>query len=355
MATLSGIDFGQNGKQFGQLEISHSTHRSAYGKIMIPVIFLRNGDGPRALISAGVHGDEYEGQITVRKLAHDLLAEDISGSLILLPAANVLSVEDARRTSRVDGGNLNRLFPGDISGQPTEMIAYAIEHLLLAECDFAYDIHSGGSSLLYDALAVTTETGNAQDDASRLDMLRSLGISFGIVLPASSPMGLNASLDGAMLRQNVIGVSAEFGGAGTISARSLSRCQNSVHQFLAHCGLVQNPTPALNAQHCDLFDVTHPEAHVYAGLRGLIEPRVYVGDTVQPGDLLGVIYPLDDCESLPVSVNSGMNGTVLCNRPMPLVQKGDCLFQIGQKLAAQNHTLDADDPPVDSAAPAHCK
>lgn len=231
MATLSGIDFDRNGKQFGHLEVSHSTHRSAYGKIMVPVIYLRNGDGPRAMISAGVHGDEYEGQVTIRKLAHELSAESISGSLILLPTANTLSAEDARRTSRVDGGNLNRLFPGDASGQPTEMLAHAIEHLLLAECDIAYDIHSGGSSLLYDTFAVTAETGNAPDDAARLDMLRSLGIPFGIVLPASSPMGLSASLDGAMLRQNVIGVSAEFGGGGTMSARSLSQCQNSVRQF----------------------------------------------------------------------------------------------------------------------------
>ncbi|SLN65483.1 hypothetical protein ROA7450_03465 [Roseovarius albus] len=47
MAILNGIDLNRNGKQFGHLEISHSTHRPAYGKIMLPVIYLRNGDGPR--------------------------------------------------------------------------------------------------------------------------------------------------------------------------------------------------------------------------------------------------------------------------------------------------------------------
>ena len=166
--------------------------------------------------------------------------------------------------------------------------------------------------------------------------------------PVESRIG---SLDGAMLRQNVIGVSAEFGGGGTISARSLSQCQNSVHQFLVQCGLTQGAAPVRYEQHCDLFDVNHPEAHVYAGIRGLFEPTIYVGKTVQSGDVLGVIYPHDNCESLPVSVISGMNGKVLCNRSMPLVQKGDCLFQIGQPTADQNHTLHADDLLGGSAAP----
>lgn len=335
MATLSGIDFGQNGKQFGHLEISHSSHRSAYGKIMVPVIHLRNGDGPRAMISAGVHGDEYEGQIAVRQLALEISAGDISGSLILLPAANMLSVEAGLRTSPIDNGNLNRLFPGDPIGQPTKTIAHAVEHLLLVECDFAFDIHSGGSSLLYESLAVTSETGEAQDDVSRLKMLQSLGISSGIVLPASSPMGLGASLDGAMLRQNVIGVSAEFGGGGALSKSLLSQCQNSIQRFLSHCGLIQDEAATLNDGCFDLFDVTHPEAHVYARVNGLFRPSERVGNTVQAGDVLGVIYSLDDCASLPVSVTTGIRGKVLCVRPMPLARKGDCLFQIGQPAAAQ--------------------
>ncbi|SDX18816.1 hypothetical protein SAMN05444358_103300 [Ruegeria halocynthiae] len=95
MTTLVGIEFSKDGKQFGYLGIPHSTHRSAYGLTTIPVIYLRNGRGPRAMISAGVHGDEYEGQIALRNLTIELSAQDISGSLILLPMANAPAVEAA--------------------------------------------------------------------------------------------------------------------------------------------------------------------------------------------------------------------------------------------------------------------
>jgi len=35
---------------------------SAYGWIPIPVVCIKNGDGPRVLLMGGNHGDEYEGQ-----------------------------------------------------------------------------------------------------------------------------------------------------------------------------------------------------------------------------------------------------------------------------------------------------
>jgi predicted deacylase len=40
-------------------------HRSAYGWIPIPVACVKNGAGPRILLMAGNHGDEYEGQVAL--------------------------------------------------------------------------------------------------------------------------------------------------------------------------------------------------------------------------------------------------------------------------------------------------
>jgi hypothetical protein len=63
------IDFGRDGKQTGFLRLPHSVHRSAYGYIAIPLVAIRSGQGPRVLLTAGNHGDEYEGQIVLTKLA----------------------------------------------------------------------------------------------------------------------------------------------------------------------------------------------------------------------------------------------------------------------------------------------
>ena len=59
------VDFDREGKQIGALHVPHSVTRSAYGVQPIPVAVLRNGPGPQVLLSAGNHGDEYEGQVVL--------------------------------------------------------------------------------------------------------------------------------------------------------------------------------------------------------------------------------------------------------------------------------------------------
>ena len=57
------INYEADGKQTGYLRLLHSVHRSAYGWIPIPIVQIKNGDGPTLLLMAGNHGDEYEGQV----------------------------------------------------------------------------------------------------------------------------------------------------------------------------------------------------------------------------------------------------------------------------------------------------
>src|ERR1700731_1655012 len=71
------IDFARAGKQHGFIRLPHSVHRSAYGWIPIPVACIKNGDGPRVLLMAGNHSDEYEGQVALGKLIRSLEAEDV--------------------------------------------------------------------------------------------------------------------------------------------------------------------------------------------------------------------------------------------------------------------------------------
>jgi len=42
----SDIDFETEGKHTGYLRLPHSVHRSAYGRILIPIVMIENGEGP---------------------------------------------------------------------------------------------------------------------------------------------------------------------------------------------------------------------------------------------------------------------------------------------------------------------
>src|SRR5258708_112891 len=127
---VTDIDFEKQGKQHGFLSVPHSTHESAYGRIQIPIVCVNNGPGPTILLVAGNHGDEYEGQVALQRLARDLKPDHISGRAIILPALNFPAVEAGPRVSPLDDGNLNPLFPRDPDGGPTPMIPpYAQPHL----------------------------------------------------------------------------------------------------------------------------------------------------------------------------------------------------------------------------------
>ncbi len=126
-------------------------------------------------MQAGNHGDEWEGQIGLGNLIRSLSPKDIKGRLVILPSANFPAALEGRRTSPIDEGNLNRSFPGDAEGTITQQIAYWIEHALLPGFDYAFDFHSGGSSLTYIPSALAPR----HQDAARMEKVMGLLKAFG--------------------------------------------------------------------------------------------------------------------------------------------------------------------------------
>ncbi len=162
---FSDVDFERNGKQVGWVHMPHSVTRSAYGNISIPIAVFKNGTGPTAFLMAGNHGDEYEGQIALCKLIRTLDPARLQGRVIIMPAANLPAALASARVSPIDQGNLNRAFPGDPDGTPTEQIAYYIDQVIYPITQYHHDLHSGGSSLDYIPFASMRKTNDAQLDA----------------------------------------------------------------------------------------------------------------------------------------------------------------------------------------------
>lgn len=127
----SEIDLDAAGKHVGYLRLPHSVRRSAYGWLPIPIASIKRGEGPVFIVTAGSHGDEYEGQIIVSSLIREISPEMVNGQIIILPMLNFPAADAGTRTSPLDDGNLNRLFPGVQSGTPTQVIAHFVEHVLL--------------------------------------------------------------------------------------------------------------------------------------------------------------------------------------------------------------------------------
>ena len=137
------FDLTKDGIQAGYLKVGDSTNNSGWTTYNVPIISIKNGAGPRALVLAGNHGDEYEGQIAATTLSRDLKPEQIKGQVIIIPC---LSQEASRGGTRhwPDGVNFNRIFPGSEDGPVSSKLAYYLTHELFPKVDAVMDIHSGG-------------------------------------------------------------------------------------------------------------------------------------------------------------------------------------------------------------------
>ena len=74
---ITRIDFDQNGKQQGFLQVPYSHNLGGWANVMIPITVVPRGEGPTVLILGGNHGDEYQGQIAAMKLARALQPERV--------------------------------------------------------------------------------------------------------------------------------------------------------------------------------------------------------------------------------------------------------------------------------------
>ena len=210
------VDFEKEGKQVGWLRVPHSVTRSAYGTLAIPIAVIQNGPGPQIMLSAGNHGDEYEGQIVLTRLIQNLQPEEMCGRLIILPALNLPAALAGTRVSPLDDGNLNRVFPGDPNGGPTWKIADYVENHLLPMVDVIADFHGGGASLDYRPHVSTHFLADAPDAHKRksIEAVQALGVPHAMVFERKPNGG---GMPDAAARQGVISIGGEYGGMGNVS------------------------------------------------------------------------------------------------------------------------------------------
>jgi predicted deacylase len=111
----------------------------------IPIALI-NGSrpGPRVVITAGVHGGEFTGIDAAHRLASRLDPEQVRGQVLLCLVANPPAVYNGRLgTSPLDGVNINRVFPGDPEGTPTERLAAWLFENIIEGADAFVDLHAG--------------------------------------------------------------------------------------------------------------------------------------------------------------------------------------------------------------------
>ena len=281
------------------------------------------GDGPNLLITAGIHGDEYEGMVAIQKLIGSIDNNKRCGRLTLVPVVNESAFALRSRTGE-DELDLARTCPGKDDGTTTERVAHELSQLI-EDSDYYIDLHTGGSIMQVDPLVGY----NLVSDSSILEIQQHMARAFGLPII----WGTSANLEGRSLSiardAKVPAIYAEYLGGGKCSDQGvdayLEGCLNimaelemidtrplSPHPNL----LIEDPRPSSgNMQICHL-----------SPRDGYFEAAVTLGQTVEQGQILGQV--LDPLGVSTHQISADHSGRVIVLRCCPSVKEGDSLAVI---------------------------
>lgn len=320
------IPLDQDGVHHGHLRLPYSRDDSAWGSVMIPICVVKNGEGPTALLTGANHGDEYEGPVALQSLAHQLRAEDICGRVIIIPAFNYPAFRAQTRTSPIDAGNLNRLFPGKPDGTVTQKIADYFQRYLIPLADIVLDIHAGGKTLDFVPFAAAHILADKEQQAACVAAMQAFNAPYSIMLEEIDSVGM---YDSAVEDQGKVFVSTELGGGGTATAKSTEIARKGIRNLLIHAGIFRSEMQLDISKELNMDD---EHSSSFCESDGLVDYCIDLEGKVQAGDVIARVWSLDRTGEAPVEYVAKTSGILAAKHFPGIIKTGDFLALIARVI-----------------------
>jgi N-alpha-acetyl-L-2,4-diaminobutyrate deacetylase len=323
----SSIDLDARGKHVGRLELPRSNNTSGWSHLFIPIVSIKGGEGPTALVIGGVHGDEPEGQVAALRLARETLPDQVLGQLIVVPCA---SPEASRAYTRLwpSGANFNRSFPGSPDGSPDEQLADYFTRFLFPRADVVVDMHSGGRSGLCPPWSEMHWVDDAAQRRQMVDAMLAWGTDYHFVYIDIAGSGL---LVGEAERQGKVVVSTELGGGGHVTAAVHRIAQSGLANVLRHVDVLPGEVRRRDTSPV-IGRATEVDNYLLAPESGLWETFVDLGDSVSAGQAVGQVHSLERPDREPAVVEALTDGIVFVVRAIATTEQGDNVAVIARQI-----------------------
>ena len=283
----------------------------------------RGTTGPHLLITGGIHGDELEPPIAIRRLIEAPELKPLRGRLTLAPIVNEAAFRRCDRSAE-DELDLARTCPGRSDGSITERVAYELaQHI--READYYIDLHTGGAKLSVWPLTGYMLHANA-------DVLgKQRGIARAFNLPVI--WGTDPALDGRSLSvardEGVPAIYAEYEGGGRCSMAAIDAYVDGCLNVMTHLGMIERRLPQSRVRYV-VEDSRPGSGHMQrcypAPVGGCFMPTVELGQAIEIGQPLGAI--VDPHSGIHHNIIAAQTGRVLVLRTWATVQAGDSLAVI---------------------------
>jgi predicted deacylase len=280
--------------------------------IDLPIFINRaKEDGPVILISGGIHGDEINGIVAVRRMLEEQQIVPIKGTIIFIPLVNVYGFLSSSRTFP-DGRDLNRSFPGSRKGSLASQIAFILTNEIIPLMDYGIDFHTGGRMLSnYPQIRVDYK------DKKGLALAKAFGTHF---ILNSPHIDKSFRKEAYKMRKHILVY--EGGESSRLDDYAVDEAMAGTRRLLVHLGMMAGASDPRDTI------MVKESSWVRARVSGIFTSNVKLGDEVKKGQILAKIT--DPYGQVKVPVKSSTNGHIVGLNNNPVVNSGDALIHIGR-------------------------
>ena len=328
----SEIDFESPGKRHYQVAF-HQDGTWGYSLVPLTVVVGARGENSNGVLCfGGTHGNEYEGQIAVKRLARYLDPEQMCGRVVLMPQLSESACTANQRTSPLDGVNMNRAFPGNPRGTISYRISHFVKQHVFPLGRVVIDIHSGGNE---GAFPICTSFHPIPDVAQRAEIAtvsRLFDPPFVLIYASTMASGL---LTDEAEAEGKVTIGGEFGGGESTSRDGVRHAYLGVCNVLRHYGLVEGQVELIRPSGSHpprLIRADRLDQYVPCPCDAVWEPIVDPGAPVDEGELIGRLHDFADHSSEPMGIHAPRAGFIAMMHLSARPRKGQTLFVIADEL-----------------------
>lgn len=326
------IDFELPGKHHYQVAF-HSDGSWGYSLVPLTVINGTRGSNPNGVLCfGGTHGNEYEGQVGLKRLCADLDPEQIAGRIVLMPQLSESACAANTRTSPLDGVNMNRAFPGNPRGTMSSRIANFVKTRIFPLGRIVIDIHSGGMEGAFPYCTSFHPIPDGAQQAETAQLSRLFDTGFALIYSSAMASGL---LTDEAEAEGKITIGSELGAGASVDRYGVKHAYEGIQNVLRHYKLVEGDVVSIRphgSHPTRLIRAEQMDAYVPAPCSGVWEPVIQTGQAVDAGELLGRLHDFSDHSSTPLEIRSPRAGWVAMLHLSARPTKGQTLFVIAEEL-----------------------
>jgi uncharacterized protein len=308
----------------GKQEISPGTRKTVeldvanlytHARLTMPVHVINGrGEGPTLFLTAAIHGDELNGVEIIKRVMKRAVLKSLRGCILAVPVVNIFGFIDQSRYLP-DRRDLNRSFPGRVTGSLAARLAHLVATEIVANSNFGIDLHTGA----------VHRTNFPQIRANLSDPdSRRMANAFGapVVIDANVREGTLRAYAGS---QGVPTLLYESGEALRLDELSIEAGVNGVIRVLRELDMLPAPSRAPK-----LVEPTYANdtSWLRAPMSGIINIRCRLGQRVKSQQVLAKIS--DPFGEIETDVVAPAGGIVIGRSTSPLTHEGDALFNLAR-------------------------